>query len=222
MNFIKWIVLCCCIWWAIPSQAQKKAKLVEFVDGVYTGHQDFKNNEPKFPLYRIPNFDYKLDGEQNLLFLSDKAIAKLSESEIQSLDNIWGLCVKGKPYMKVQVQGKSNTIYFVRYHLVGKICYFYYPVFEEKSVEMFVHNPYNGAKVGKKTVTNRERTLVQKMMLFETGEILDFNTANFKNCIKDDERLMETVNEMTADELEEKLFKTLKIYNDRNPIFAES
>lgn len=220
MKFIISILLCCI---GIAVFAQKKTpKPIEFVDGVYNTFMDFKNNSPKFPLHKIPNFDYKLDGEQNLLFLSDKSIAQLSESEIQSLDNIWGLCIKGKPYLKVQVPNKNNTIYFVRYHLIGKICYLYYPIFEDKTVEMFIHSPYSGAKVGKKTITNRERTLVQKMMLFETGEFQDFNPENFKNWIKDDERLLETIKEMSDKELEEKLFKTLKIYNDRNPIFSES
>ena len=59
-------------------------------------------------------------------------------------------------------------------------------------------------------------------MLFETGEIQDCSADNFKKWIEDDERLMKTLKDMTEDEVESKLFKTIKIYNDRHPIFEES
>jgi hypothetical protein len=220
---MKWILLCCCTFFLLPLQAQKKInKVYSFTDGVYATHQDFKTNKPTYPLYRIPDFDYTLDGEKNLLFLSDKSMAKLSESEIKSLDNIWGICIKGKPYMKVNLHGKNGATYFVRYYVIGRICYFYYPTIQDKEIEMVVYSPYTGAKVGRKTIVNRERTLVEKIMLFETGQLLDYNTENFKSCAKDDERLMKTLSDMTEDEVDSKLFKTMKIYNDRHPIYTES
>ncbi|BDS14701.1 hypothetical protein [Aureispira anguillae] len=223
MKVIGWILLCCCTLLLVPAQAQKKIKKgYNFIDGVYTSHLDFKSNKPSFPLYRIPAFDYQLDGERNLLFLSEESMAKLSTSEIKSLDNIWGLCIKGKPYMKVSPKGKSGVVYFVSYHILGRICYLYYPSIEDKEVEMLIYNPYSGNRVGRKTVVNRERTLVKKIMLFETGALEDYNAENFKKWAKDDERLMKTLDSMSKDEIEEKLFKTIKIYNDRHPIFEES
>ena len=223
MKIVRWMLLCCCTLLLFPIQAQKKInKSYSFTDGVYMSHQDFKTDKPSFPLYRIPDFDYQLNGEKNLLFLSDKSIAKLPESEIKSLDSIWGLCIKGEPYMKVDLPGMNGAIYFVRYYVIGRICYFYYPTIQNKEVEMVVYSPYTGAKVAKKTVVNRERTLVKKMMLFETGETQDYNAENFKIWAKDDVRLMKTLDEMTENEIDAKLFKTLKIYNDRHPIFAAS
>ena len=156
------------------------------------------------------------------MFLSENSIAKLSESEIKSLDNIWGLCIKGKPYMKISPKEKDKAIYFVNYHVLGRVCYLYYPSIEDKEVEMMIYNPYSGNRVGGRKIVNRERVLVKKIMLFETGEIQDCNVENFKKWIEDDERLTKTLNDMTEEEVKNKLFKTIKIYNDRHPIFEES
>ncbi len=87
---------------------------------------------------------------------------------------------------------------------------------------MSVYSPYTGNKVAQKTITNRERTLIKKIMLFETGEIKACNSENFKNWAKDDVRLMKTLNDMSEKEIESKLFKTIKIYNDRHPVFENS
>lgn len=214
MKIIKWSLLMLVLIISLPLLAQKKNK---FEDGVYTSYQDLKANKPSFPLYRIPDFDYKLDSEQNLLFLSDKSINQLSNTEIKSLDSIWGLCIKGISYIKVSPEGSSAT-YFVRFHILGSISYFYYPIIEDKEVEMYVYNPYLGAKVGRKTIVNKERKVIQKIMLFETGLIKASTIDNFKDWVKDDERLMNTLKDMTLEEQNEKLFKMIQIYNDRHPL----
>ncbi|MDC0230427.1 hypothetical protein OAK19_00540 [Aureispira] len=212
-----------CSLFLMSGTAQKKInKNYAFTDGVYSSHQEFKNNSPAFPLYRIPDFDYKLDGENNLLFLAEESIARLPESVIKSMDNIWGICVKGKPYLKINPQDKNGVIYFVRYYIIGRVCYFYYPSIVDKKVEMSVYSPYTGNKVAQKTVTNRARKLIKKIMLYNTGEIKACNSKNFKIWAKDDLRLMKTLNDMSEKEIESKLFKTIKIYNDRHPIYENS
>ena len=86
---------------------------------------------------------------------------------------------------------------------------------------MEVYSPFTGAKVAQKTVTNRERTLVKKIMLFDSGVVKDYNVKNFKEWIGDDERLLKTLEDMSVEDIESKLFKTLKIYNDRHPVIIE-
>jgi hypothetical protein len=194
------------------------ATVNSFEDGVYKSHSDFKGNKPSFALYELPNFDYRLDREDNLLFLSETTLANLSDSKLESLDNIWGLCIKGIPYMKVYPDGKDGVVYFVRYHILGRICYLYYPSIEDRAVEMPIYNPYSGERIGGRTVTNRERRLVKQLMLFETGEIKPYTLDNFKEWAKDDKRLIKTLERMNDSEAEEKLFKSIKIYNERHPI----
>lgn len=192
----------------------------KFKDGVYLKHEDLRNNEPSHPLFRIPNFDYQLGKDGNLLFLSDKSMAKLSESEIKSIGNIWGICINGKPYMKIKPTADANDVYFVRYYIMGRICYLYYPIFEEKTVQMYVYNPYTGHKMGSKPIINKEKKFVKKLMLFDTGELQDYTPENFMELIKSDKNLLASLQDLTSEEAEEKLFKSIKIYNDRNPILA--
>jgi len=220
MKELKYILLWILVAWTVlPMKGQKRidSKFM-FEDGVYQTHQDFKTNQPTFALHEIPVFDYKLDGEKNLLFLSDKSIDQLAKSKVKSLDNIWGLCIKGRPYMKVTPNNNKEQVYFVRYYILGSICYLYYPVFQEKTVEMFVHNPYTGDKVGSKTIVNKEKTFIKKLMVFETGELVDYNGANFLRLINKDKRLVKTLKGLTEEQISEKLFKSIRIYNDRNPL----
>lgn len=193
-----------------------------FEDGVYQSHQDLKHNQPRFKLYDLPSFAYQLDREDNLLFLSEATMSQLSGSTIKSLDNIWGLCVKGVPYMKVRPSGKNGVVYFVKYHILGRICYLYYPSIEDRAVEMPIYNPYSGARVGGRTVVNRERRLVKQLMLFETGELKPYSVESFKQWAEDDTRLMKTIERLSEKEAEARLFKSIKIYNERHPLWKSS
>lgn len=205
------------LWAQVPSQQGHT-----FEDGVYKTHQDLKQNKPSFPLYELPSFGYQLDREDNLLFLSENTLSQLSNSKVKSLDNIWGLCIKGVPYMKVYPSGKEGVVYFVKYHILGRICYLYYPSIEDKAVEMPIYNPYSGKRIGGRTVTNRERKLVKQLMLFETGELVPYSLENFKLWAKDDERLMRSIEHLSEEDAKERLFKSIKIYNERHPIFDAS
>ena len=57
-------------------------------------------------------------------------------------------------------------------------------------------------------------------MRFDTGEVKPYNSANFMAMIQDDPKLVETLKDLSPKELEKKLFKSIKIYNDRNPILV--
>jgi hypothetical protein len=215
------VSLCLLGYTASTAQINKKQQQ-DFEDGVYQSHQDLKENQPSFKLYDLPNFAYQLDREENLLFLSDKTMSQLDGSALKSLDNIWGICVKGVPYMKVHPSGKDGVVYFVKYHILGRICYLYYPSIEDRAVEMPIYNPYSGARVGGRTVVNRERRLVKQLMLFETGELKPYSVANFKQWAQDDTRLMKSIERLSEQEAQEKLFKSIKIYNERHPIWNPS
>lgn len=205
--------ICC-----MQAQTKKKA-LPTFVDGVYSDFEAFKSNKPNYPLYEIPEFGYKTDGEANLLFLKQRSLDRLDSSKIRSIDKVWGLCINGTPYIKIEQAEKDSALYFVRLYLIGSISYFYYPSIIDKEVEMEVYSPFSGNLVAMKTIINKERTLIKKIVRFASGEVTDYNPANFKSWIKDDPRLLKTIEGLSAKALEDKLFKTLKIYNDRHPAF---
>lgn len=206
-----------------PLSAQpKKQQGYSFEDGVYKSHHDFKSNKPSFHLYDLPNFSYQVDRENNLLFLSEETIRQLPSTKIEHLDNIWGVCIKGIPYMKVHPLGKDKAVYFVRYHILGRICYLYYPSIEDKTLEMPIYNPYSGERVGGRTITNKERRLIKQLMLFETGELVPYSVENFKQWAKEDKRLMKSIERLSEKDAQKRLFKSIKIYNERHPIFEAS
>lgn len=192
-----------------------------FNDGFYTSFNDFNSNSPPFKLSALSKFDFYFDGDNNILFLNDQTIKNIEASSLSSIDSVWGVCVGGIPYKKIAQKDGKNSYYFVKFHIVGRICYLYFPSIIDKQIEMQVYNPFNGVQVGKKTITNKEKLLVKKIMKFNEGKLIDFNADNFYAFVKNDSRLVKTISSMRKDEIEEKLFKLLKIYNDRNPIKIE-
>lgn len=192
-----------------------------FEDGFYMSYASFKNNLPDAKLFELKNFSYYLDGQKNILVLNDEAIGKLAQSKIGSIDSLWGMCVKGIPYRRVTIEKDSISHYFVKLHVIGDICYYYYPSIVDKEVEMQVYNPFNGEQVGRKTITNKEKKLLEKIFKFKDGQIVDFTPSNFKMMIQDDERVLKTFRSLRSDEMDQKLFKLLNIYNDRHPVLIE-
>jgi len=197
------------------SAQQPLANNYPFKNGIYTSFSEFSTDSPVLDSF-LSSMQYDLNSDENILILKSE-----SQSLLDSLTNkeIWGLCINQTPYIKTEDKQDSRP-YFVKLHVVGKLSYYYYKAFREKEVIMYVHNPYTGERIGKKTVTNRDLVFIQKLLHFQTGENIDFNFENLKLWTVDDKGLQKTMQEMKAEEKESKLFKTLLIYNDRNPVYT--
>jgi hypothetical protein len=185
-----------------------------FKSGVYTSFNEFSADTPTLDSI-FTKMQYDLNAEENILILKPA-----SQSLLDSLTQkkIWGLCLNNVPYIKTDDKQEGRP-YFVKLHVIGKLSYYYYKAFREKEVIMYVHNPYTGERIGKKTVTNRDLVFIQKLLHFQSGENIDFNFDNFKSWTADDKGLQKSLSEMSGEERESKLFKTLLIYNDRNPVY---
>jgi hypothetical protein len=187
-----------------------------FKDGIYLRFEDFKK-DARSKNNIIDSLQYDLNAEENILILSANS-QKLLDSLIP--DKIWGLCINQIPYIRTEDQ-QEGRFYFVKLHVLGKISYYYYKAFREKEVIMYVHNPYTGERIGKKNISNRNLEFIQKILHFDSGEITDFNFDNFLNWSKDDLGLYKSLSEIKSEEREAKLFKSLLIYNDRNPVYIK-
>ena len=133
-------------------QAQKPLNNnTDYRQGFYTHINQFQQNKPAALLSQLRNFDYELNAEENVLILSLE-----TQKQLDSLfgKEIWGICVDGIPYILTQDSQKGRP-YFVKLHVIGKLCYFYYKAFRDKEVTMYVHNPYTGEKIGQKNITNK-------------------------------------------------------------------
>ncbi|MCH2043816.1 MAG: hypothetical protein MK212_06705 [Saprospiraceae bacterium] len=191
----------------------------EFRNGFYASLEDLKKDAPSYKLKSIPNFSYEADSEHNILILTESSLKALEQSPIGSVDRLWGICIKDEPYIKIRPKSDEAEVFFVKLHVLGKLSFFYYRTFKDVEIVMDIYNPYTGEKVAEKAITNREPILVEQLMDFETGELYPYTTDVFKTQIQGDSDLKETVDAMSQTELKEKMFKTLLIYNDRNPVY---
>jgi len=201
---------------SLNIKAQQLNNSFPFKDGIYRQFDGFKkNNAVQNEI--LNKLSFELNPDENVLMFKAESQKKLDSLTV---GQYWGVCINQIPYFKTSdlLEGRP---YFVRLHLIGKISYFYYKAFREKELTMYVHNPYTGEKIGQKNITNRDLVFVQRMLNFQSGETIDFTFENVLKWTKEDTGLAKSLKEMKTNEKEEKLFKTLLIYNDRNPVVIE-
>lgn len=203
---------------------QLVTKNFKFEDGIYLSLESFQRNQP----------DYKWDEVEASLVTNPQSFTTkveyllLNQEEKQQtidVNNVWGLCLGGIPYIQLKEQLLLDSVAthsFAGLRVRGRICYFTFQEEATRLVKISAYNPLNGkpfrtAEIPKKEIYDREQ-----IMDFESGVVVDFNVPNFLNWIESDEDLWQTVNELNAKEADDKLFKCLLIFVDRNPIYIKS
>jgi hypothetical protein len=199
------------------------SKNFKFQDGVFLDFEDFKNNTPSYQWNEVDAGVHS--NPQN--FLAQMYGLRVKEMETKegevrksrniNLDSIWGICLDGIPYIRLSREelNKENVV-FAGLRLRGKICYYEYEEFVIQQKEMSAYNPVTGYPFRTKDVDVQVKLIHKNMLNFETGETAVFSKDNFKEWIKDDRKLYQTVNNLSLQEVEGKLFKCLLIYVDRN------
>lgn len=192
-------------------------KNFKFVDGVYVSFEDFQQNQPTYL------WD---DLSANLATSEEGFIAQVEyiKHKKNSLDlqQVWGICLGGIPYVRLPEGEVTKTAtVFAGLRVRGKICYFKYKDEEIDMVEVKAYNPVNGrpfrqAKVPVERVVERERILD-----WQSGEIVHFNRENLLAWIADDRQLWNTLRDLPSEEVSEKLFRVLLIYVDRNNVYLK-
>ena len=185
-----------------------------FTDGVYGSFESFQANAPTWPSEEVI-----LSGHlnpQSFLTQVERIIVRESGAEL-NLDSIWGFSLDGIPFVRVpKAEVHKELPAFAALKVRGKICYYTYPDWRVREIPIAAYNPVNGRPFLRSTVERDEQVVVEKMLHFETGKIVDFTPRNFLAWIQDDERLVETLHDLSPEEQQEKLFKCLLIYDDRN------
>ena len=199
------------------------SKNFKFQDGVFLSFEDFKNNTPTYKWNEVAAGVHS--NPQN--FLAQMYGLKVKDMETKegevrksrniNLDSIWGICLDGIPYIRLSREelNKENVV-FAGLKLRGKICYYEYEEFIIQKKEMSAYNPVTGHPFRTRNVDVKVKLIHKNMLHFETGETAVFSKDNFKEWIKDDKKLYQTVNDLSLQEVEEKLFKCLLIYDNRN------
>jgi len=193
-------------------------KNFKFEDGIYTSFEQFQQNEP----------DYYWEEVKANLFSNPQTFITQVEYIIYhqdtiSMDSIWGLAIGGLPYIRLEDEMvKKGMTKFAALRLRGKICYFDYEIEKDVEYEISAYNPLTGKPFRSAMVARKENVMHAKILQFETGLMQDFTANNFMAWIKDDDKeLYNSIKELTPAEANEKLFKCLLIYVDRNEVYLK-
>jgi len=194
------------------------SKNFKFHDGVFMTFDDFKNNTPTYSWDEVEAglFSNPQNFMAQMHYLKTPRTEDANLEEID-LEKVWGICLDGIPYVRLEkeILNKENTI-FAGLKLRGKICYFEYEEYVMKKIPMSAYNPVTGKPFRTMSVERKVQIIHKNMLHFETGEIAKFSAKNFSKWIKDDKKLYKTVSELNPEEANQKLFKCLLIYDDRN------
>lgn len=192
-------------------------KNFKFKDGIYLTLHDLQKNQPSYTWNQVTaNMASSDEG-----FIVQVASMKVNEQALD-LEQVWGICIKGIPYIKLpKGEVTDAATAFAGLRVRGKICYYTYKEAVKEMREIKAYNPVTGQPF-RSAVLPVERTVHRKKMLnFNTGDITDFNKQNFLDWIQNDQQLWNTVKDLTLEEVNEKLFKCLLIYVDRNEVYLK-
>lgn len=193
------------------------SKNFRFADGLYFSLAELQANRPGLPMDSM-KMDYITNPQTSLTQLN--AVFLKKNTPAFSVDSIWAICLDGVPSIRVPKNEINRELpNFAAFKLRGKICYFTYPDYRKKTIRIAAYNPATGRPFRHGNVVRDEEVIIQKMLQFETGKMADLTLGNLLAWIQDDQLLVETIVELPKEEQEDKLFKSLLIYVDRNPAY---
>jgi len=189
-------------------------KNFKFEDGVYLSYDSFKSNQPDYSWEQLKS---NLTTNPQT-FITQIEYIKIKDSEkVLPLEDLWGICLGGIPYIRLEKGAINKPLTaFAGIQLRGNICYFSYEDVKMRKVRMPVYNPIHKIPYQSAYVDRPLYFFYEKMLRFETGEIADLNVENLQEWIKDDSQLVKAVGVLDPEEVGEKLFKCLLIYDDRH------
>jgi hypothetical protein len=223
INMIFRILVPLFCWFTFAGFAQDSVQLTnnfEFNNGVYLTIKDLQNNQPNYNWQEVKASAH-INRDKNIVRFEYLNLVDSLDNVVGNLTNtdFWGICVDGVPYIRV-ADTMIDEVQFVGLRTRGKICYFEYDSYEMRSVPMTIYDPKTRKPVWVQYVDNKEPIEKQKMMDFSTGIVEDLDIAVFKDWIKNDAQLINTIDDLSEKEVNQKLYKMMLIYNDRHPYFV--
>lgn len=204
-----------------------------FKDGVFLNFEQVKANSP-IPKARIlTSADYNARDFFNQVFESDKIYfydAMGGRQEVSNND-IWGYSRNGILY--VRVEDGFNRITFVGRlaHFVADITtydrryynspYNYYNPYSYSPYYSSYYSPYSpysyGYPYSPTTVSRNE--LVQYVIDFETGKMVEYNIRNVEILLMKDPDLYQEFVQLSRKKKKQMLFLYIRKYNEKHPIY---
>ena len=213
--------ICFIFWfWSAVGFAQDSVLVTKsflFEDGLYASLEALKSNEPTQKWETIIS-SYFVNPRTNTTQVQD--LIDKETGDLIVLESIFALCIDGTPYINLSKQPDEKMTTFAGLKVRGKLNYFSFEKLEEEKVKIQAFNPKNGMPFRTGYVSKEKVIKIEKMMHWESGDIVDFSKENLLKWIEEDQPLHKSVSELRDWEVDEKLFRCLMIYNDRHDVFT--
>lgn len=194
------------------------SKQFKFHDGVYAHFEDFQRNRPRWSWDSL-----EVEAVTNpQTFLTQVAHIRHAGGGEIALDSIWGVAIGGIAYIRLPKGATQKPLTaFAGLRVAGLLCYYNYETTEADMVEIQAFNPVTGVPFRKGKVKRTQTVLHEYMLHFRHGQTAPLSREHLSAWTADDYRLAEAIAALPDDEsLQEKLFKGLLIYVDRNPVYT--
>jgi len=190
--------------------ASSQSNVIKFEDGVYMTLEEFKTNNPSIKAASIVHFEIFEESHEYIKHFKLKVIEEgKTKLKIKTKD-IWGICINGEPYIQHSITGN-----LFRLHIIGALSMFSDIHITSANVKTGDNNGVSSYKTA-----NQLQKGVPKILVWSTGDVFEFTSESISILIATDIEL----SEMFEGELfkEDKLFKYLKLFNERNPIYLDA
>lgn len=195
----------------LSIQAQVLNGEFRFENGFYLSHESLINNQPNIAP-DTNKFEIISSGTTGNLFAALKGEQLMS---LDHFDTILYIVEEGKVYINAD-EDLRGLHRFVLISVQGKIGLFERDYEEKVIVPIKAYNPLNGQPFRQGEIEKKVRTSVPYLLEFETGRFMPFTYRNFLGMIEDDKDLVDQVLAINTEDRNDKLYKCLLIYNDRN------
>ena len=216
MNY-KFLILTIVLLQTLSSIAQPiLTQTFKFQSGVYLSYEEFQRNQPSYNGNEIKAAYFHNPQTEEIKVEYIRVIASATQL---NLDSIWGISIKGIPYVKVAINKPTKGLQtFAKMEVRGNICYYFYNDIDKKKIPFSAYNPFT-QRPYRTAVLDREVPVVrEKMLRFETGAVADFTYDNVLMWIQEEPDLVQALKSLGAAQAEKGLFKTLLLYDDRHEV----
>ena len=210
-------VVCCFLMFICTASGQLLNGDFRFADGLYHTHEALLKNQPDLES-DTSRYEIISSGSTGNLFAALKGDELIS---LDHFDSILYIVENGRVYINAD-EDLRGLHRFVLLSVQGKIGLFERDYEEKVVVPIKAYNPLNGQPFRSGEIEKKVRTTVPYLLVFETGKFMPFTYRNFLGLISDDKELVNQVLEIDTEDRNEKLYKCLLIYNDRNSFDLEN
>ena len=181
-----------------------------FNNGFYDSHDMLLSNQPAVE-FDTSSFSIVTSDGSGQLFAG---LGGDSNLPLNFFEGKLYVVTDGKVYINAN-ETVNGLHRFVLLSVLGRVAMFERETVEKVEVPIKAYNPLNKKPFREGVVEKETRVNITYLLLFDSGRILPFTYRNFLAVIKDDEKLLKTVENLEEEERMEKLYKCLLIYNDR-------